>query len=137
MGVDMEGLLAADGFGGSVALAGRVVNILGFGDFISGFRVFVARGGGVRARGGLGGFWEAVDGLIVALVIDLRMAGLRPFLGFTCCSCCSNIPIKELVGGIDDVSKGCSKLPLGLTLLMDPVDRRVKLDCLCKAAGDS
>ena len=137
MGVDMEGLLAADGFGGSVALDGKVVKILGFGDFISGFRVFIVRGGGVRARGGSGGFCEAVDGLIVALVIDLRMAGLRAVLGFTFCSFRSNIPIKELVGGIDDVSRGCSKLPLELKLLIDPVDRRVKLDCLCKAAGDS
>ena len=115
----------------------------GFGDFISGLEDFVIRGvgEGVRARtedllGGAGSGDRG--GLTVALVADLLRAGPFPVCDT---AFCSNMPIKEVVGGIELVSRTCSSLPLELKLRIElgdrPGERLVKLDCFRSAAADN
>ena len=130
-------------FGDSVGLGDRtkVFGRLGFGDLISGFcfRGWSFLGDGVRALTGKGGSRYSGNwlGTWVADVIDLLMVG---FFLTVCCfaeAFCSNMEIKEVVGGIGVVSKAWFKLSLELRLLTDPDDFPVKLACLCDAIDDS
>lgn len=79
-----------------------IVAKVGFGDFTSGFRGLFASGDGVRFRVGAGlpllldaFIGVAVSGLLAAscLTVDVEAAF------------CSNIPIKDVVGGIGVVSR--------------------------------
>lgn len=84
---------------------------VGFGDFISGFRGLAGTGDGIRALAGRGdkercGPRERME----ADVADLSVGScLRVCVEATFCS---NIPIKDVVGGIDVVSNGWSILSL-------------------------
>jgi hypothetical protein len=119
---------------------GRICD--GFGDFISGLEDFVIRGVGE-------GVWARTEdlldagsgdgsGLTVALVADLLRVGPFPVCD---AAFCSNMPIKEVVGGIELVSRTCSSLPLELKLLIElgdrPGERLVKLNCFRSAAADN
>lgn len=79
----------------------------GFGDFISGgFEDLVMRGSGERDLGGMEDLLDPDSGdgggLIVVLVANLLSAGLFPVCGAVFCS---NMPIKDVVGGIELVSR--------------------------------
>jgi hypothetical protein len=140
--VGMEGFRAGGGGFGGLGLGkiGRAKE--GLGDLISGLEDLVIRGvgEGVRARtedlfregSGDGG------GRTVVVVADLLRAGLFSVCG---AAFCSNMPIKDVVGGIELVSRTCSSLPLELKLLTEPGDRPgerlVKLDCFLRAAIDN
>jgi hypothetical protein len=84
---------------------------VGLGDLISGFRGLAGIGDGVRVLAGRG---EAVrggpGGRLEADVADLFPGGCLKLGGDV--AVCSNIPIKEVVGGIDVVSSGWSMLSL-------------------------
>jgi hypothetical protein len=92
---------------------------VGFGDFISGFRGLAGTGDGVRALVGKGDAERCGPGdLLEADVADLLAGGRLRVCGDA--AFCSNIPIKDGVGGIDVVSNGWSKLSLEeLPLLID------------------
>ena len=113
----------------------------GFGDLISGLEDFIIRGVGegvrVRTEALLGAGPGDGGGCKVALVADLRRPGRFPVIGT---AFCSNMPTKDVVGGIELVSRTCSSLSLELTLLTDPGDlpgeNLVKLEWFLSAAAD-
>jgi hypothetical protein len=111
---------------------------------ISGLEDLVIRGtgDGERALAGIEDLLKSGSaeggGLTVALVADLLSAGFFPLCG---AAFFSNMPINDVVGGIELVSRTCSSLPLELKLLTEPELRPglrlVKLDCFLSAAADN
>lgn len=97
-----------------------------------GFRGLFANGDGVRARAGDGDAicLEASAGVAVA---DLLAVGRLTAVGDNA-AFCSNIPIKDVVGGIGVVSRAWSELREVFILLTDGV--RVKLPGLLSFATD-
>jgi hypothetical protein len=81
----------------------------GFGDLISGLRGFAGAGDGVTALTGKGETERgALRDCLVVGVADLLTCGRSRFWGDA--AFCSNIPIKDVVGGIGEVSSGWSTL---------------------------
>ena len=138
--VGKEGFLAGGGglmgsicFGLGFGSIGRAKD--GFGDLISGLEDLVIKGtgDGERALADIDDLFKSgsaeAGGFTIALVADLLSAGLFPVCG---AAFCSNMPINDVVGGIELVSRTCSSLPLELKLLTEPEPRPglrlVKLD---------
>ncbi len=98
--------------------------------FTGGFRDLFVNGDGVRARAGDG---DAICLGVFVAVTDLLPVGCLTAVGADA-PFCSNIPIKDVVGGIGVVSKAWSELCEEFILLIDGV--RVKLPGLRSFAAD-